>query len=119
MKGIIVAWPIWGESYIRRWLRIGLGSLLAPGNIPALAAAHRLTFMLCTTREDMAMLDAAPEVQALRDLGSVEFVEVAATVEELRQHKYNVMSECHGRALALALADDQGVIFGLADSLYA
>ena len=40
---------VWGREFVDIFLRIGLRSLLAEGNAPALARAHQVTYTIYTT----------------------------------------------------------------------
>ena len=51
-KAVKVLLPVWGYSYVRQFLECGLLTLLAPGNIPAVAAALPTEFILLTSAED-------------------------------------------------------------------
>lgn len=44
--------PVWGWNYISQFLDYGLPTLLAPGNIPAVAAALPTEFVILTSTED-------------------------------------------------------------------
>lgn len=52
--------PLWGGDYVRRFARFSLPSLLAPGNLPALAAACDLDLALLMPERDRRELAAAP-----------------------------------------------------------
>jgi hypothetical protein len=54
-----------GYRYVRQFLECGLPTLLAPGNVPALAAALPTEFVLLTGASDEAFLREHP---TLRDL---------------------------------------------------
>ncbi len=43
---------VWGREFVEIFLRIGLRTLLAEGNAPALARAHQVTYTIYTTPED-------------------------------------------------------------------
>jgi SAM-dependent methyltransferase len=51
-KAVKVLLPVWGYSYVRQFLECGLLTLLAPGNIPAVAAALPTEFVLLTSADD-------------------------------------------------------------------
>ncbi|HTP81628.1 MAG TPA: hypothetical protein VMQ11_01720 [Alphaproteobacteria bacterium] len=119
MKGVYIVVPVWGERYVQRWLRYGLASLLADGNLPVLAKVAPTKLLLCSTQEDLSVLLASPLLKAVRDLCGLRVVTLAQNAAELRGHKYNLMSVCHNLGLKQAWADDYGVIFGLADVLAA
>jgi hypothetical protein len=44
--------PVWGHRYVRQFLDLGLPTLLAPGNLPALANALPCEFEILTSAED-------------------------------------------------------------------
>lgn len=44
--------PVWGYRYVRQFLEFGLLTLLAPGNVPALAKALPSEFLILTSTED-------------------------------------------------------------------
>ena len=51
-KQVRLLLPVWGYQHVHRFLDSCLPTLLAPGNIPALAGALPCEFVLLTTRED-------------------------------------------------------------------
>jgi 2-polyprenyl-3-methyl-5-hydroxy-6-metoxy-1,4-benzoquinol methylase len=44
--------PVWGYRYVRQFLELGLPTLLAPGNVPAVAAALPCEFILLSSADD-------------------------------------------------------------------
>ena len=44
--------PVWGYRYVRQFLECGLPTLLAPGNVPAVAHALSTEFVLLTSVDD-------------------------------------------------------------------
>jgi len=44
--------PVWGYRFVRQFLEVGLPTLLAPGNVPALAAALPTRFVILSRLED-------------------------------------------------------------------
>ena len=44
--------PVWGQRYVRQFLEVGLPTLLAPGNLPALAATLPTRFVILTRLDD-------------------------------------------------------------------
>src|SRR5262249_57220038 len=44
--------PVWGYQHVRQFLETSLPTLLAPGNVPALAAALDCEFIILTSEED-------------------------------------------------------------------
>jgi hypothetical protein len=64
---------LWGESYVEKFMRFSLPSLLAPGNIPALAASGRVVLDIYTTEADRAHLSAAPRMRALSEIARIDY----------------------------------------------
>src|SRR5580704_15799440 len=52
--------PIWGYRYITQFLEFGLPTLLAPGNIPAVAASLPCEFLLMTSAADAPIVKEHP-----------------------------------------------------------
>ena len=44
--------PVWGYRYVRQFLEFSLPTMLAAGNVPALAKALPCTFVLLTSADD-------------------------------------------------------------------
>ena len=65
---------VWGESFIKSFLEFSLPSLLAPGNLPALAAEYPLTFVFLTTPSDICVFEESPVFQKLKTICAIEFV---------------------------------------------
>ena len=65
--------PVWGERYIRLFADLTLMSLLAPGNVPALAEATDLEIVLLTASSDHRFFDEEPAFAALRRIAPVRF----------------------------------------------
>ena len=59
---------VWGYSYVRQFLECGLPTLLAPGNVPALAAALPTEFIILTSADDESFIVEHP---AFKQLDSV------------------------------------------------
>lgn len=53
---LFVVIPIWGSRYVDRFLAYALPSLMAPGNLPALAGQFDLEVLIYTSEEDAARL---------------------------------------------------------------
>lgn len=50
----------WGDEFTDRFARVALRSLLAPGNLPALASAHQVVYHIHTTAADAKRLSDNP-----------------------------------------------------------
>ena len=59
--------PLWGFRYVQQFLEYSLPSLLAPGNIPALAAALPTEFVILTSADDEDFIKAHPCFKRLAD----------------------------------------------------
>jgi SAM-dependent methyltransferase len=64
-SAIKVLLPVWGYSYARQFLRYSLPTLLAPGNIPAIAAESPTEFVLLTTSDDADFIQEHPTFKKL------------------------------------------------------
>lgn len=67
---------IWGETYIRQFMDLGLRSMLSPGNIPALAEHSESTFIFLTRRSDRQIFDNHPLFKRLLHYCKIEFVNI-------------------------------------------
>ena len=48
--------PVWGYRYVKQFLDCSLPTMLAPGNVPALAGMLPCTFVLLTSTDDAELL---------------------------------------------------------------
>ncbi|NKB54753.1 MAG: hypothetical protein GKS00_00285 [Alphaproteobacteria bacterium] len=69
---------IWGETYVDKFLRTSLPSLMAPGNVPALAADDTVIFDIYTTEADQARLAASPGICALSEIARIDYEVIPA-----------------------------------------
>lgn len=60
--------PVWGESYIQQFVDLSLPTLLAQGNIPAVAAQVPCEIVFLTSRADTDRLLSAPSIRRLQTL---------------------------------------------------
>lgn len=65
---------VWGEAYIRRFAILSLPSFLAPGNLPALAAATDLEVVILTRSDDVTFFESHVAFRRLRAICPVRFV---------------------------------------------
>ena len=59
---------VWGYHYVRQFLEFGLPTLLAPGNVPAVAAELPTEFVILTSSDDEPFIAEHP---AFKHLGSI------------------------------------------------
>jgi hypothetical protein len=64
--------PVWGYGYVRQFLEWGLPTLLAPGNVPAIAEAMACEFVMLTSAEDEPFIRAHPAFSRLSAVSATE-----------------------------------------------
>ncbi len=67
---------LWGEKFINDFLKLNIRTLLAPGNIPALANEYPLHFVLLTTKDDIPIFEKNPIFTMLKQICTVEFISI-------------------------------------------
>ena len=70
---VCVLLAVWGEKFIKDFLQLSLPSLLAPGNMPALAQAHPTRFVILTAAKDVPVFTSNHLFQKLQNVCEVEF----------------------------------------------
>jgi hypothetical protein len=93
-KAIQLLLPVWGQRYIKQFLNTCLPTMLAPGNLPALAAALPCKFVFLTSSEDAEILREHP---ACRYLSSICDVDVRV-IDDL------ITGDNHSTTITLAYA---------------
>jgi hypothetical protein len=68
--------PVWGYRFVRQFLDFTLPTLLAPGNLPALASALPCQFVILTAEQDEDFIREHPAWQALERICDVEIVQI-------------------------------------------
>jgi len=68
---------IWGKRYIDDWVGISLPSLLAPGNLPALAQSTDLEILIMTAAADVRAFEKSRAFQRLAALCPVRFIDIS------------------------------------------
>jgi Methyltransferase domain len=64
-SAIKVLLPVWGYNYVHHFLERGLRTLLAPGNIPGLAAELPTEFVVLTSEDDAVYIQDHPAFRRL------------------------------------------------------
>jgi len=72
-KAIRLLLPVWGDEFVGQFLDHSLPTLLAPGNIPALAEALPTRFVFLTRARDEAAIRAHPACRHLSQVSEVAF----------------------------------------------
>lgn len=99
------------------FLRIGLRSLLAEGNVPNLAHRHNVAYTIYTTPEDALLLERSPAFTELRKVVSVQFSYF--TSREIDAAHYGSHGVLWQRGVDLAQRNAEIVFFLIPDILYA
>jgi len=77
---------VWGEEYIRNFLRYNVRSMLSDGNLPALAQQGQVVFSIVTDEAGKQRLSADPVFIQLSAIADVEFTIIPdQLIEILRQ----------------------------------
>ena len=96
---LYLAVTFWGEEYRRGFLDFCLASLLAPSNLPILACDVAARFLIATTDEDWADLQAEPTFVAAKQLIAIEHVPLrtlsTSHFDEKMHEKMRLMSAAH------------------------
>lgn len=107
---------VWGESFVRLFLRVSVRTLLADGNIAALAARHSATYTIFTTAEDAERLRQSPLFARLQAAVTVEFAIFKPNEIDL-SNPYSHWELWH-RGLALAQKNNEVLFVIIPDTLF-
>jgi tetratricopeptide (TPR) repeat protein len=108
---------VWGREFVEIFLRIGLRTLLAGGNAPALAQAHQVTYTIYTTPEDRQRLEVEPAFTRLREALDVQFSLFGlGEIDGANPSSHGIFWY---RAIALARRRNEVLFFIMPDVLYA
>jgi tetratricopeptide (TPR) repeat protein len=108
---------IWGREYAETFLRIGLRTLLADGNIPSLARAHQTIYTIYTTAEDALILESDQTFLLLRKAVDIHISIFAASQIDFGNHGSHGVFWDH--SVELARRNSEIVFFLIPDLLYA
>jgi hypothetical protein len=75
---------LWGKNYITSFCDFSLRTLLAPGNIPALAEEYRCIVTLLTKKEDISFFERQPLFPLLKQYCDIRYVDIHDII-----YKYN------------------------------
>lgn len=117
---------LWGAAYVRHWAELNAPSLLAEGNMPALAAAMRVRLVFYTTREDRERIRSLPVYGRLRRMATVRFVLMEQTLRETAPEllgmrfadKYAPMTAAHNHCMRQAALEERYVFFNFPDMVW-
>jgi hypothetical protein len=94
--------PIWGASYVERFVELGLRSLLAPGNLPWLAGRHAVKVTALTTREGYELLRSYASFAELANFAETAFVEIEDLIASYGRNYSVILTRAYNRAMALS-----------------
>jgi hypothetical protein len=72
-KRLLMATVVWGDWHLSKLTDLNLPTLLAPRNLPALAVACDITYLLYTSEKDLLRVRSAPAIQSLAGMMNIEF----------------------------------------------
>lgn len=81
-KRIKVLLPVWGYDFINQFVNVSLPTLLAPGNVPALAATLPTEFIFLTSRVDESIIRGTPRYRKLAEICDVRFLFIDDLITE-------------------------------------
>jgi hypothetical protein len=99
--------PVWGKGHIELFQTVGLPSLLAPGNLPAVTDPAECRYFIYTRASDLETLK---DSEAFRRLEALIPVEVRLVPEPI-EVPHHTMSWCHADTLRRADEDDVAAVF--------
>lgn len=85
---------LWGREHRTRWLALSLPSLMASGNLPALAASTDLDVVVLSDKRSVSLIRGHPAFQRLQKICRVQFLDI----EDL------IVGTTYGVTLTLAYA---------------
>lgn len=111
---IIIGLPLWGHRYIERWSDYSGQTLLAEGNLPALARAHDVEIQIVTTADFASRLEELRIVEAMRRICRVTIREM-----DVPTIAYDGMTKANVMTLNDALKRQSVHILTLGDQIWA
>jgi hypothetical protein len=95
LKAVKFVLPVWGYSYVHYFLECSLPTLLAPGNVPAVASALPSQFVILTSADDATYLREHPAFKRL----------AAACETEIRLIDHLITDGNYSATITLAYAE--------------
>jgi hypothetical protein len=71
-EAIQILLPVWGHRFVIQFLELSMPTLMAPGNIPALAKELPCKFVFMTTEDDAELIQGHPTYRRLSEICTVE-----------------------------------------------
>jgi len=119
LKGVTLLLPAWGYRFVTQFLDFCLPTLLAPGNIPAMAAAVPTRFVVLSREADKELICAHPSWTALQKICPAE----VAYIDDLITDGNHTTTVTLAFARAVRAAGDAmvdiGFVFLMSDYVFA
>jgi hypothetical protein len=112
----LVPVAVWGEAFVGLYLKVCLPSLLAEGNLPALADRNKCEYVLFTREQDFATISQSP---AFRYLSSLMRVDVRILGEADTKDPHIGTSRCYRWAVQVATVRGLSLLFVPPDEIVA
>ena len=125
-KSIDVVTVIWGKTYVERWAELNAPTLLAPGNIPALAREMSVCLVFYATYEDRDRIRSLPVYSRLKQFAAIRFVMMDSILRDTAHDllglrfadKYAPMSAAHNHCMRHAAQKGHYVFFNFPDIMW-
>lgn len=109
---------LWGQNYCDVFTNYCLPSLLAPDNLPNWPWPQTTTFVLYTTNQDFARLQAAPLFKKLTQLLSIEVRLIETWLESKDKLVYGAMTLAHQDAIQKGIKSQSHLIMLAPDVIF-
>jgi hypothetical protein len=120
---------VWGEIFVGNFLEYCIPSLLAVGNLPFISQYEKILFIVYSTPDSIAAIDAAPQFQELQEYADILFVEIPENLIELTTRQefppatrytntLQLLSAQHYISTLLARNCAAGVLYVMPDWIY-
>lgn len=120
---ILITTSVWGDKYRDLFANFSLASMLAPGNLPALAKRHHVTVQFITQRSDIRWLWSHRNVKNMEEWADLDMIlmedrDIVEPPDERSGAKYGFVTQLQNIAIRSAHRYD-AVIFNYADFIWA
>jgi tetratricopeptide (TPR) repeat protein len=92
----VIGFAIWGRRYVEVFLKYTLSALLAPGNLPNLAALRDVHLVIFTTRNDAAALESSEIYRAAANFCNFHLIFYDPLLVEISRAR-NWPIKCHAQ----------------------
>src|SRR4051794_1184385 len=112
---VYLSLAVWGDEHVAMFMEFCLPSLLAPGNIPSICRRSGSRFLLHTREADLAIMARSAPFQLLKQHIEIDI----QFIDTSGGGAHDVLTRCHGEAMAAANAAGVPVIFLSPDTIWA